>query len=76
MAGKIGKAIGFPGLKDDFSDEPEMDEEAPASEDTEPKAATAETLAMKQFERATTTEAKVQAMKDFLEACGATGASY
>lgn len=43
---------------------PMMDEEAPVAD------ASAEVLAMKQFDRAPTPEAKVQAMKDFLEACG------
>ncbi len=64
---KIGKAIGFPEIPESFEDEgDEMESEA------EPKAGgnTAEVLAMKQFDRATTPEARAQALKDFLEACG------
>lgn len=62
----------------------DMDDAAPAEDamamdeglgedpmEKDPKAsASAEVLAMKQFDRATTPEMKVQAMKDFLEACG------
>ena len=49
------------------------EEESPASESTEakPKTASAEVLAMKQFDRATTPEARAEALKDFLSACGA-----
>ena len=70
--GKLGKALGFLDMEEDPAADDTADEESPASK-KEPKAASAETLAMKQFERASTTEAKVQAMKDFLEACGAIG---
>lgn len=38
--------------------------------------ASAETLAMKMFEKASTTEAKVSAFRSLLEACGVTGGSY
>lgn len=62
--GKLSKAIGFP-------DEGESDDEAPVSEDAEKKvSASAEVLAMKQFMRAETAEAKASAMRDFIEACG------
>ncbi len=74
MASSIGKAIGYgeapggpPSLMGDVD---EMDSEAGPDSAETPAPAGAETLAMKQFERATTTEAKVQAMKDFLESLG------
>jgi hypothetical protein len=71
--GKLSKALGY-----------DLGEGAPASDtmgmsestgdapvDDKPKGtATAEVLAMKQFDRATTPEARAQALKDFLEACG------
>ena len=69
--GKLSKALGF-----DMEEAPEMgaedmDEGLELDEPMEKKtSASAEILAMKQFERATTPEAKVQAMKDFLESCG------
>jgi hypothetical protein len=66
MPSEIGKALGY-----SMGD---SEEEAPMSETPvkeAPKAsASAEVLAMKQFDRAKDPEAKVQAMKDFLEACG------
>lgn len=62
------------GIDDALPDEPEMS--GPESSG-EPKGGSAEVLAMKQFERATSPEAKVQALKDFGEACGWTsGPSY
>ncbi len=79
MASKLGKALGY------SMDLGADDEEAPVSEELDveaevkPKEKTggsAEVLAMKQFERATTPEAKVQALKDFGEACGWTSGSY
>lgn len=74
MASKLGKALGFSMDEGDASD---MDDDTPPSVadplEDKPKGGSAEILAMKQFERATTTEAKVQALKDFLEACGAIG---
>ncbi len=80
MAGSIGKAIGFPGMDDmsggdDSSDESDS---GPKSEKTE-GSGSAEVLAMKQFMRATTPDAKASALKDFLEACGCSmsgGESY
>lgn len=69
--GKLSKAMGFP-------DEEESSDESPVSEVPEKKkvSASAEVLAMKQFMRADTAEAKASAMRDFLEACGATGEGY
>lgn len=76
---KLGDALGFAspkGLKGaetpamDEGDGSDTDSLTPASEKTEPKGGTAEILAMRQFDRATTPEAKVQALKDFGEACG------
>ena len=65
--GKLSEALGM--SMDDAG------EDMPVSESTEdagdkPKVASAEVLAMKQFDRASTPEAKAQALKDFLEACG------
>jgi hypothetical protein len=64
--GKLSDALGMMGS-----------EEAPASEadpsdmgDKKPKGGSAEVLAMKQFSRATDPEAKVQALRDLLEAMG------
>ncbi len=63
--GKLSKAIGFP------TDEEESSDESPVSEVPEKKvSASAEVLAMKQFMRADTAEAKAAAMRDFIEACG------
>jgi len=72
---KLGDALGFPKEPKAFSaDEGDASdsEDAPASSKAKPddKSGSAEMLAMKQFERASSTEAKVQAMKDFIEACG------
>jgi hypothetical protein len=61
--------------------QPDDDDEAPVSESGEDPMASdepegtgsAEVLAMKQFGRATTPEAKVAALKDFLEALGVFG---
>ncbi len=67
---KLSDVLGMDAGSEELADMPVIDEEPAA-----PKGGgSAELLAMKQFERASTTEAKVQAMKDFLEACGATGA--
>lgn len=66
--GDIGSIAG------DTEDDTGPESKSPDSEGSEKPKATAETLAMKQFERASTTEAKVAAMKDFLEACGMTSA--
>lgn len=64
--GKLSEALGM-----DMGSEAPMSEGGEMMEEEAPKAsASAEVLAMKQFERASTPEAKVQAMKDFLEACG------
>jgi hypothetical protein len=65
---KVSEALGLDmGMADEA--EPMLDEGLEPME--KPQAsASAEVLAMKQFERAATPEAKVQAMKDFLEACG------
>jgi hypothetical protein len=65
----------------DLPSDLESDEEAPVSESGEDPMASdepegtgsAEVLAMKQFGRATTPEAKVAALKDFLEALGVFG---
>ena len=68
MPGKIGKALGFPGLDEtSVSDAPVIDEE-PAS--AKPSDNAAEVMAMKMFSNASSPEAKVEAMKAFLEACG------
>ena len=71
---KLGAALGFgsesassPAIAEDID---EMDAEVPSEK---PAGGSAETLAMKQFMRATTPEAKASAMRDFLEACGAVG---
>ena len=72
---KLGAALGFgsesassPAIAEDID---ELDEAAVSEK---PKGGgSAETLAMKQFMRATTAEEKASAMKDFLEACGAIG---
>ena len=71
---KLGDALGF-GTKGEEtapSSIPE-DVEAMDAKAERPAGGSAEVLAMKQFERATSTEAKVAALKDFLEACGAIG---
>ena len=68
MPSDIGKALGY-----DMEEKAVSDEMAPVSESMEPEkkgSASAEVLAMKQFERAKDPEAKAQALKDFLEACG------
>lgn len=72
--GKLSKALGL----DMDMEAPPASESMPMDEgddelaEEKPKAdtASAEVLAMKQFDRASTPEAKVQALKDFLEACG------
>lgn len=72
---KIGKAIGFgdgpPPVSDPMEAELELEDdlELPEPEDKS-GVGSAEVLAMKQFERAASPEAKAQALKDFLEACG------
>lgn len=79
MASKLGKALGFdmggmPG--GDAEDSSDALDEAPASA-KEPKAGlSAETMAMKMFEKASTPEAKVTAFKALLEACGVGGSDY
>lgn len=67
--GALSKAMGFPDTGESADET-----DAPASESTEKAkpAASAEVLAMKQFTRASTPEAKAAAMRDFLEACGCT----
>ncbi len=62
---KISEALGFPGMG-------ASEEELPAEDagETDEGGNQAELLAMKQFGRATTPEAKVEAMKSFLSACG------
>ena len=67
--GKLSEALGLDmGADEEPMDDLEMDEDVV---EEKPKASgSAEVLAMKQFDRASTPEAKVQAMKDFLEACG------
>lgn len=76
--GKLSAALG---LSDMGGDEPPVEDdmgEAPLSESTEKKSDTgsAELMAMKMFEKATSPEAKVTALKAFLEACGAIGTDY
>lgn len=68
---KLSDALGM-GMGAEEAPAPELGmEELPMEDEPAPKAdASAEVLAMKQFDRAPTPEAKVQAMKDFLEACG------
>ncbi len=76
MASAIGKALGYSMDVPSADKAGEMDEGDSSDEEltpaskAEPKAASAEVLAMKQFERAKSPEAKVQALKDFLSACG------
>lgn len=70
MAGKIAKAIGFPGMDDASSDDSGMGDSEPPDSMSEPKGNSAELLAMKQFERASGPEAKLQALRDLLEAMG------
>ncbi len=65
MASKIGKALGFGDLGADGVEPDEDDAEGETK-----GSASAEVLAMKQFMRADTAEAKAAAMKDFMEACG------
>lgn len=70
MASPIGKALGYSMDSEEeapLSSEP-GDEAPPSKKDT--KAPSAEVLAMKQFERAKTPEAKVEALRSFLSACG------
>ena len=66
---KVGDALGF---SEGMAEEP-LPEDPMAADDTlaapEPNA-DAEILAMKAFESAKTPEAKVAALKGFLEACG------
>ena len=63
---KVSDALGM-----DMGEEPMPMSAEGTPEDVEPKgSASAEVLAMKQFDRATSPEDKAQAMKDFLEACG------
>ncbi len=74
--GKLSKALGFPkSMGDDaaIDEAPDMSSETPEEDAAEPGVGKAEVLAMKQFERATTTEAKAQALKDFVEACTSGG---
>lgn len=69
--GKLSKALGMDmdmASADDMA--PESTGEPKSEEKPKEGDSTAEVLAMKQFERAGTPEAKAQAMKDFLEACG------
>ncbi len=75
--GKIAKAMGFPSEgADDASlgEAPDAADESPAEDAADPGVGKAEVLAMKQFERSTTPEAKAQALKDFIQLC--TGAGY
>ena len=66
--GKLSAALGLDAEMGESLGGEDVMEDAPMSE--KPEAASAETLAMKQFKRAATPEAMAQAMKDFLEACG------
>ena len=78
MASKLGKALGgLGGSLDMGSGDEDMgsEEEAPMS-DAKPDTGSAELMAMKMFEKATSPEAKVSALKAFLEACGAIGSDY
>ncbi len=76
MASPIGKALGY----GDLGAEPSAEalDEAPMSEEPTVKKDTgsAELMAMKMFTKATSDEAKVSALKAFLEACGAIGSDY
>ena len=82
MASKLGAALGFPGLDSGSADEGDSSDASmePSVKDTSEKkpdgGGSAETMAMKMFEKASSTEAKVTAMKAFLEACGATSSDY
>lgn len=65
--GKLSQALGL----DMGDDAPPSSADAGDDSETEkPKAVSAEVLAMKQFSRATEPEAKVQALRDLLEAMG------
>lgn len=66
---KIGDTLGYSMDMEASASEPMEDPLAEPAEDDAGKA-DAEVLAMKQFERAKTPEAKVEALKAFLEACG------
>lgn len=71
--GKIASALGLDAELGEESSDPMSAMEPMDSEMAEEKpegSSSAEVLAMKQFDRATSPEAKAQAMKDFLEACG------
>ncbi len=69
MASKLGAALGFDMEDAAQAEDPMADPELADTEEPK-KSMGAEVLAMKQFKRAETPEAMVQAMKDFLESCG------
>ncbi len=64
--GKIAMALGFP----ESDSEDDSDDDSVESKKEPDQQNKAEVLAMKQFMRAETAEAKATAMKDFMEACG------
>lgn len=65
--GKLSEALGMGDMMGDEA--PPSSADAMDKED-KPKGSSAEVLAMKQFSRATEPEAKVQALRDLLEAMG------
>lgn len=68
---KLGDAFGMMGGDEAPASEMSPGDAGDQEEGEKPaKAASAEVLAMKQFSRATDPEAKVQAMRDLLEAMG------
>lgn len=71
---KLGDALGFGGAGGDVSDvaPPSIPEDVEAldSKAEKPDGDDAEVLAMQAFSQASTPEAKVEAMKGFLSACG------
>jgi hypothetical protein len=80
--GNLPKVDAYPAEMDSDSDAGEdangpdsSMEDGPESMKDEPKA-DAEVMAMRLFEKAKSPEAKVDALKAFLEACGAIGGSY
>jgi hypothetical protein len=71
--GKLGDVLGFDAAAE-VAPEENLATESVAEE--KPKGGSAEVMAMKMFSKASSPEAKVAAMKAFLEACGAIGSDY
>ncbi len=72
MASKLGKALGF-GMGEELEEAPPSipeDVDALDMKAEKKPAASAEVMAMRMFEKASSPEAKVAALKAFGEACG------